>query len=203
MQKYMYNKKQTTGIILCGGKSSRIGMNKALLMLGKMSLLEHAAASIKPLSNQLIVSGNSKDFPNSPFEFIPDIIPGIGPISGIYSALIHSSTEHNLIISCDNPFLSSHLLHYMLENSQGFDIVLPEFDNIIQSLTGYFNKSSLSFIAEEIQKKHYKPIEIFKHLNIKILKIDQTLPFYKENLFLNINTYEDYTEACRIHQNFS
>jgi molybdenum cofactor guanylyltransferase len=199
----MYKKKQITGIILCGGKSSRIGMNKALLMLGKISLLEHAVATIKPLTNQCILSGNSNDFPDSSFEFIPDIIPGIGPISGIYSALIHSSTEHNLIINCDNPFLSSNVLHYILENSIGFDIVLPEFDNIVQSLTGYFNKSSLSFIAEEIQKKHYKPIDIFKCLNLKILKIDQTLPFYKEYLFLNINTNEDYTKACRIHQNFS
>jgi molybdenum cofactor guanylyltransferase len=199
----MDKKEHVTGIILCGGKSSRIGTNKALLKLGKLSLLEHAVEIIKPLVNNLILSGNPQDFPNSAFQFVPDIIPRIGPLSGIYSALKHSTTEHNLIINCDNPFLSSHLLHYILLNSRGFDIVLPEFDHKVQSLTGYFNKSSLAFIAEEIQKEHYKAIDVFRCLNLKILNIDQSLPFYKEYLFLNINTHEDYDKACIIHQNVS
>jgi molybdenum cofactor guanylyltransferase len=199
----MINRTQITGIILCGGKSSRIGKNKALLKLGPFNLLEHSILTLKPFCEDIIVSANFNEFGSIQCQQIKDVYPGIGPISGIYSALLKSKTIHNIIISCDMPFISFEVISYIIENSENSDIVLPEVEGHIQSLTGYFNKSILPGIEEEIKNSHFKPIQMFKSMNLKVLKIDSSFEFYKDFLFFNINTLADYNEACRIYNNIS
>jgi len=195
--------KNTTGIVLCGGKSSRMGTNKGALKLGNQTLVEIAISTIKPFCKDILISSNSDDFKFLPYPFINDVYTDIGPISGIYSTLLHSSTEHNLIINCDTPFLDQKLFDYIIQNSKDYDIVLPSHNGFIQSLTGYFNKSVLKFISDEINLEHYKPIQIFKSLNLNQLEINKSLSFYHNYMFLNINTMEDYQEAVRIYQNIS
>jgi molybdenum cofactor guanylyltransferase len=199
----MTNRTQTTGIILCGGKSSRMGMNKALLKLGQLNLLEHSILTLQPFCEDIIISASFNEFENIQYQQIKDVYHGIGPISGIYSALLKSKTIHNIIISCDMPFISPEVISYIIENSENSDIVLPEVDGHIQSLTGYFIKSILPGIEEEIKNSHFKPIQMFKSMNLKVLKIDSSFAFYKDYLFFNINTLDDYNEACRIYNNIS
>jgi molybdenum cofactor guanylyltransferase len=196
-------KSQITGIILCGGKSLRMGTDKALLRLGKFNLLEIAILNLEPFCDNIIISTNSKYHIKKEYKQVKDKFENIGPISGIYSALSESETEHNLIISCDTPFLSINTLQYIIKNIDNHKIILPHVNGFIQSLTGYFNKSIITFIEEEIKKMHYKPIQMFKELKYKILTFDNSLPFYNENLFLNINSIENYNEACRIFGNIS
>jgi molybdopterin-guanine dinucleotide biosynthesis protein A len=196
-------KNQITGIVLCGGKSSRMGIDKALLPLGDNNLLEMAILTIEPLCGNILISANSIYPLKKRYQFIKDKFDNIGPLSGIYSSLAESETEHNIIISCDTPFLSSNTISYILQNIDNYDIVLPQVNGYIQSLTGYFNRSVLPFIEEEIKKLHYKPIQMFMEMNCKILTFDNSLDFYKDYLFMNINSLENYIEALRIFRNIS
>jgi molybdopterin-guanine dinucleotide biosynthesis protein A len=197
------DKKQITGIILCGGKSKRMGTDKALLKLGKFNLLEIAILTLEPFCDEILLSSNIEYPLEKTLTYIPDKYDNIGPISGIYSALSESKNEHHIIITCDTPFLTTNTIQFILENAEQYDIVLPQVNGKIQSLTGYFNISVLPFIESEIQKKHYKPIQMFMECKHKILPIDYSLPFYNQNLFLNINSQENYDEACRIFGNIS
>ena len=192
-----------TGIILCGGKSSRMEMDKSLLKLGDYNLVEHGILLLENFCENILISSNSLGDENFDHPVIPDKIEGIGPLAGIYSCLLNSDHEHNFIISCDTPFLSKATVSYILENSEDYDIVLPEFIGYIQPLTGYFNRRILPVLEKEIQRSHFKPIQLFKSLNLKVLKIDETLTFYKNYLFFNINKRADYDEACRIYNNIS
>lgn len=192
-----------TGIVLCGGKSNRMGQNKALLKLGGVSLVEIAIHTLRKICDHIIISTNSPDLDYLPYQKVKDKIQGIGPISGIYSSLAISKTVHNLIMTCDTPFVSSEILQYLYLQSAAYEIVLPEFKGEIQSLTGYFNRSVLSFIEKEIQQEHYKPIQMFKQIKLKVIKTEDTLKFISEHTFFNINSMDDYREANRIYPNIS
>lgn len=196
-------KNQITGIILCGGMSSRMGKDKALLTLENHNLLEIAILTLESLCGNILVSSNSIYPIKKQCRFVKDKFENIGPISGVYSALSESETEHNIIISIDTPFLSSNTISYILQNVENYEIVLPQVNGFVQSLTGYFNRSVVSFIGEEIKKNHFKPIQMFNECKCKILTFDHSLDFYKDYMFMNINSLENYKEAIRIYRNIS
>jgi len=197
------NKKQITGIILCGGKSIRMGQNKALMRLDNIPLVEIAINKLKKICDRILISTNSPELDYLPYQKVTDKIEGIGPIAGVYSSLHQSETEHNLIITCDTPFVSSEIMEYLFLQSAGYDIVLPEFKGKLQSLTGYFNRSLLDFIEQEINSEHYKPILMFQQSKLNVIKIDETDKDFGEHLFFNINSMDDFQEASRILANIS
>jgi molybdenum cofactor guanylyltransferase len=187
-----------TGIVLCGGKSQRMGSNKALLQLGKYNLLEHSINLLQQFSDTILISTGNANLSYNNLKTVTDVFENIGPISGIYSSLSASKTEHNIIVSCDMPFISPECIAYLIARINQNHIVLPQIDGFVQSLTGYFNKQIVKKIEAEIEKNHFKPIQLFRQLNAKIISIEKSLPFYSEHLFFNINTEEDYKRACEL-----
>ncbi len=187
-----------TGIILCGGNSERMGMNKANLKFGQLTVIEMVIHNLKPLCDDLIISTNNQDLDYLGLKKTEDKLRGIGPIAGVLSGLSESVSEHNLLVSCDTPFIPTGLFNILLRESKDYDIVLPSYHGHVQSLTGYFNKSILPFIYSEVKKGNTKPVRIFESLHLKILEIGGDMEFYTDHLFLNINTPEDYQEALKI-----
>jgi molybdopterin-guanine dinucleotide biosynthesis protein A len=195
--------KNITGIILCGGNSKRMGKNKALQPLGNLKLIEHILITVKKVCSEIIISTNSSDLEFLPYKKVKDKFQNIGPIAGIYSTLSESETIDNIIVNCDTPFISGEFLEFLISASEGYDLVLPVFNQHIQSLTGYFNKSVLPKIGKEIELQHYKPIQMFKTFNLNLVNIDNTHSFFKDYLLFNINTENEYKEANRIYYNIS
>jgi molybdenum cofactor guanylyltransferase len=189
-----------TGIILCGGKSTRMGKNKALLKLGVKTLVEHVADTLSVLCNEIILSTNSAELDFLPHKKVQDKIENIGPIAGFYSALLESKTDHNLIVSCDTPFISSALLSFLLNNSSGFDTVLPVLRDQLQPMVGYFHKNMVSVLESAFLAKNYKPINIFENSKLNAVEVNEDLPFYSEYSFFNINSQEDYEQAKVIYR---
>lgn len=193
---------QITGIILCGGKSSRMGENKSLLKLGDKTIVEIIIDKIKSYCSEIIISTNNNDFDFLPYQKVPDKIKGIGPISGFHSCLTESKTEHNIFISGDTPFIPDELLSYLIQEIHNKKLALVKFENHIQPMFGYFNKSILLDIEYHISSKNMKPINIFENLNPKIIDIKQGNILYQENSFFNINTKSDYEIAIDIYKAF-
>ena len=125
------------GIILAGGKSQRLGTDKALLKLGGQTLIENVIEKVSQLSQEVIVVANVPPFPlqswGEPGEggeglsarLVGDVHPGKGALGGIYSGLLAASHFHSLVVACDMPFLNLHLLRYMALLAPGYDVVLP------------------------------------------------------------------------------
>jgi molybdopterin-guanine dinucleotide biosynthesis protein A len=110
MKKY----ENITAFILAGGLSSRMGTNKALLQLGGKSLIQIFIDLLDPLFVEVEISSNEPQlfhFTNK--EIIKDLIPGRGPLGGIHSALTFTTSDRNLIISCDMPFINKELINYL------------------------------------------------------------------------------------------
>ncbi len=194
----MKNTEKITGIILCGGKSRRMGSNKALLKLNGKYIVNHVFEVLSTLCKEIIISTNTNELSFLKADLVADEFQNIGPIAGIYSALKHSKTEKNIILSCDTPFISKGILEYMLKNSESFDVVLPVFEEFLQPMTGIFNKKIIPVIENEIKKGNHIPPKIFKKSNLNKLKIDKNTSGWHKHLFFNVNSLEDYEKAKQI-----
>jgi len=187
-----------SAIILAGGKSSRMGQNKALMKINGITIIELILNEISKISTDILISSNTTEYNFLNFKIVNDEIKNIVPISGIYSGLKNIKNEKAIIVSCDIPFINNNLIEYLIENSQNFDVTIPEFNNFLEPLIGIYSKSIVKNIENEIINSNYSIQKIIKNLNYNILKINSNLNFYNENLFLNVNNFEDFEKAKKV-----
>jgi len=194
----MSQTKQKTGIILCGGKSSRMGQNKALLKIKDKYIISYVIEMLQPFCDEIILSTNTNELDFLGYKTVNDIFENIGPIAGIFSSLLESKNTKNVILSCDTPFVNELLIHEMFSYLHTHDVVLPELNGYLQPMTGVFKKDIIPMINTEIQKGNNIPPRIFEKCNLKKLKIEANARYYHEHLFFNINKPEDFEKAKEI-----
>jgi len=188
-----------TGIILAGGKSSRMGTEKGLIELCGKPLISYAIEVLSVVCSKIIISTSSDAYYSFGHELVADEFPAIGPMGGIYSALHHSGTEQNLVLSCDLPFVSEELLSFILENSAGYQVAVPwQGNRHYEPLCGFYSLSVLDQMESFIQKGNYKLPDLFEVTSISRLIINSGLEFYKEHLFLNVNSKHDLEAAEKL-----
>jgi molybdopterin-guanine dinucleotide biosynthesis protein A len=197
--------KDITGIILSGGKSSRMGRNKALLKVGDKTIIERVRDLLQGIFQDVILITNDPDkykFLNLPmFE---DVYKHKGPLAGIHSGLVNTSTEINFIISCDIPFMTQEMIKYLVEFKTNKVITVAKADGFIQQLAGKYSTACLNDV-EEILKEQLeveRRDDVQRKSRCNVLKlIDQvgaeiidaeSLSFYNEDLYFNMNKTEDY-----------
>ncbi len=183
-----------TGIVLAGGKSSRMGFDKCFLEYKNITFVERALKLLSNISDKIILSSNNHLFEKFKAEIVSDLFKDIGPISGIYSSLLKSKTETNILIPCDLPYLTTELLNFLLNKSADFDAVVPVFNQKAEPLVGVYKKSLLPKIEEKIIQKQYKILSLLENSKTLFFPIHKNLDFYSENLFDNINTIEDFEQ---------
>ena len=106
----MKSKNNITGIILAGGKSSRMGTEKGLILYKNKPFVEHIIEAMNPLVDNIIIISNNKAYKSFGFRCYEDLIKNTGPLAGIYTGLRYSKTENNLIVSCDVPLINTVIL---------------------------------------------------------------------------------------------
>lgn len=141
---------KVTGFVLAGGKSTRMGRDKAALLLDGRTLLEHALATLRQVCREVVILGPRQLYGDYGAAVVEDIFPGCGPLSGIHAALSHTGTEFNLIIAVDTPFLSPEFLTFMAERAVNSEAVVctPEIGGYRQPLCSVYSRAFLP-IAEE------------------------------------------------------
>lgn len=190
--------KNITGIILCGGKSCRFGEDKGLCTLAGKPMIEYPLSALNSICDEILISSNDPRYDNMGYKVIKDNIKNIGPIGGIFSALQQSKTEDNLIVSCDMPFVNEKLLNYILDNKNDHLVAAAFEGQYVEPLCSYYNKKVLPLIEQQIGQKQYKLSKLLEKADYKKIFIDESLNFYKNHLFLNINTRSEYDRAERI-----
>jgi len=174
-----------TGIVIAGGKSSRMGTNKALLEYRGKRLIDNAIQILQHHTQNILISSN-EIIPNISFPFNEDEFIEIGPMGGLYSCLKASKTELNLIIPCDVPNIKPSFYKLLMENSDGFDAIIPRLpDGKLEPLIACYKKSILPIIKECIYQKDYKMVRLLEKLNVKYIEVEST------ESFKNINSPKD------------
>jgi molybdopterin-guanine dinucleotide biosynthesis protein A len=115
------------GFVLAGGRSSRMGRDKALLPFRGGALVECVAHTVGEAAGAVMLVGNPELYAPLGFLVIPDLYPGEGPLGGILTALAHSSAAWNLVAACDMPGLTLEVLRDLFDRATTTeaDIVLP------------------------------------------------------------------------------
>jgi molybdenum cofactor guanylyltransferase len=187
------NTKPITGIVLAGGRSRRMGRDKSTLEFNGKSLVEYAIDALKPLCGKVVISSNNFVYDYTGCEVWPDELPGQAPMIGIYSCLKRSTTEYNMVLSCDMPMISTAVLQYLLENIQDKDVAVPlHKDGFIEPLCGIYKKSATGILKDFIDKNNFRLNECIRAASHQLVLFDSNQSFYSPTLFTNINTPEDF-----------
>lgn len=183
------------GFILAGGKSSRMGREKALLPWGHETLIEHLIQVIRPAVQKVSVLASPETIPlQLGVQVQPDLRPQCGPLGGIYTGLAVSSAHRNLFLACDMPLMRTDFLIWLLELSCDSDVTVPNTRSGPEPLCAVYAKSCLNPVGEMLGRGFCKVDGLYdvKHLRVKYLSLEGTV--FDDSIFRNINTPEEYRE---------
>jgi len=189
-----------TGIILAGGKNSRISMKKALIQMGEQTIIERTAQLFQNIFEEVIIVTNQfKDYHHLNTKLTKDLIPDAGPLGGLYSGLKTSSHKYSFVAACDMPFIDPaiifHLQNYAQSNA--YDVIVPEFNGFIEPLFAFYSKRCLPTISNHLQRKDLKIRSIYSFVKVKQVQCDKFAE--SEKAFFNINTKHDLQLAKKLY----
>jgi molybdopterin-guanine dinucleotide biosynthesis protein A/molybdopterin converting factor small subunit len=208
---------EAAAIILTGGKSSRMGRPKALLLFDGEPLIAHIVRMLKRIFAEAIVVAapgeqfvelssllrsqpNQPNQPNKPNEpkvtLVQDEVAYQGPVGGIYYGLRAAKSEVCFVTSCDVPFLNPSLISYLRSQISNHDVVVPLWQGRFQPLHAIYRRSVAPLLKEQLERGELRPIFLYERVRTYKVSEDEIRRFDPEGLsFLNMNTPEDYQAA--------
>ncbi|EQF25063.1 mobA-like NTP transferase domain protein [Clostridioides difficile CD160] len=181
---------EKTGVILAGGKNSRMGRNKAFLELHEKPFIEIAIEVFKNFDEVIIISNNEELYSKYNIKVYSDIIKNIGPIGGIYTALEYAKYDI-VIVACDMPYLNNEIVE-RIANEMDDKSVISVTNGKLQPLCSGYKKSIINKVSLCIEGNDLK-------LRSLIDKIDKSYIYFDdEDLFLNVNTVNEYKKLTGV-----
>jgi molybdenum cofactor guanylyltransferase len=186
-----------TGFVLAGGKSSRMGQDKAFIQLGGRTLLAHALELAKATTGSAWIVGSMEKF--AAFgQVAEDIYPGQGPLAGIHRALTSTHTELNLILAVDMPFLQPDFLNYLVAQARDSKaaVVVPATETGLQPLCAVYRREFAEVAERSLVADKNKIERLFAEVQTRVIKQDELeRNRFSEEMFRNLNTELDWEEA--------
>ncbi|WP_066056987.1 molybdenum cofactor guanylyltransferase [Robertmurraya korlensis] len=191
-----------TGIILAGGKSSRMGQNKALLTIEGATVIERIAHELTKITDQLLIVTNTfRDFEFLGIPMVEDMQKGKGPIAGIHAGLTATTTNANLIVACDMPFISSSLGDFLLTGLDEYQAVIPELGGQLHPLYGAYRKDALQVVTNALTNNQLRIRSVLEQLNVQVVTeelLQRKQIMIKETDMFNMNDPKEYEKALRV-----
>jgi molybdenum cofactor guanylyltransferase len=183
---------QASGFVLAGGGSTRMGRNKALLPFHGTTLVEYIAGIVRETVGSATLIGDPSQLGQLGLRVVPDILPGHGPASGIYTALTMSSTPWNVIVGCDMPGITSgillELLHRATLPSIGTNgVAATGADGEPEPLCAVYHRRCLPAVARAIREKRLKMKSLLIDLGAEMLPVNASA-------LANVNTPAEWAE---------
>jgi molybdenum cofactor guanylyltransferase len=189
------------GIVLCGGKSSRMGTAKALLPFGGETMLQRVVRILGTVASPIVVvAANGQELPPLP----PDVAvthderEGRGPLEGLRAGLkaLPADADAAYITSCDVPLLVPGFVERMVALAEGHDIAVMEIDGFPHPLSAVYRRSTLPHVAELLANDRLRPVFLFQAVNTrKVLPAEMSGVDPDLRTLRNLNTPDDYRAA--------
>jgi molybdopterin-guanine dinucleotide biosynthesis protein A len=186
-----------TGFVLAGGRSTRMGRDKAALSLNGRTLLETALSIVREVTGEVYILGPPELY-GACAPAIADIFPGCGPLSGIHAALARTRTDFNLIIGVDTPFFSGGLLRYVAERALASRAVVtaPIVNSRPQPLCAVYSRAFLPVAEQALRRGAYKVATLFpQEGTVLIPETELARVAFVAEMFENLNTPDDLERA--------
>lgn len=181
-----------TGIILVGGKSRRMGKDKALLTVQGKTLFERALEPFQECFAQVMLIGDRPErFAGCNLPILPDLYPG-SSLGGLYTGLYHAGTESIFVTSCDLPFPNCAILQYLCSLREDADAIIPESPHGAEPLFACYRKSCLEAMKNQLEQQRFSISAVCSQLNTISVPYQELEQFDPEGTaFLNLNTPQD------------
>lgn len=184
-----------TPVILAGGKSSRMGRNKSFVTLAGKSLIEIVLDTVTSVFPQppVIITNSPGLYEHLGVTMASDIYKDKGPLAGIHTGLIHSSTAYSFVIGCDMPFLDAGFIKFMVARLHDEQVLIPRSGKWVEPLHALYAASCLPFIEAKLNQDICKIQAFFPDVHIKYVDIKEY--GHGINCFANINSQADLAAA--------
>jgi len=192
-----------SGIILAGGRGSRIKRNKALIKLPDgRALIQRSIGVLKEIFPEILIVANQTEvYRVFGVRVVEDLVKGKGPLGGIFTGLKYSTSHLNFVMGCDMPFPQPALIHLLLEECSDYDVVIPEAAGEVEPLFAVYSKSCLPVIKDHLQKDKLKVRNVLTELRVRKISEEEIKSVDPERLsFFNVNTDEDLVMARTLLQ---
>jgi molybdopterin-guanine dinucleotide biosynthesis protein A len=180
-----------TAIILAGGKSSRMGSDKGLVLLNGKPMISYIIEILKKMQIPIIIISNNDVYKQFGLPVFTDVIKEKGPLGGIYTGLINSETESNIIVSCDVPFLSDRILGLLINKDNDYPISVVQSNGKTHPLIGVYSKKIVKKLFDTILMEKLKVRSFIEEFPLNIIELDKQEILEYENEIRNINTKEE------------
>lgn len=190
----------TTACILAGGRSSRMGTDKGLLLFRGEPLVANIVRQLQSATHEVIIVANNPAYEIFGFRVIRDSIAEIGPAGGIYTALQHASTEKIFVVGCDMPFITTEAVDYTIRQSNDSEITLPLFHDKVQPLFGVYSKSCLARWKRLIDSGETRLQSMVERFTLKKIPVEGN-SIFDDLIFTNLNNRTDFSNALKYSEN--
>ncbi len=192
-----------TGVLLAGGKSTRMGQDKRFLSIGGQTLLERGLCVMCALFQRVcVVIAQDSLPPPTQVPVFRDVIPDCGSLGGLYTGLREASTSYIFVAACDMPFLNANLVKHMIGLKEKADIVVASWKTRLQPTHALYSKRCIASFEDMIRKHEMKIQNIFQHpsLSVRFVTENEVSQIDPEGRsFININNPTDLEAARLLH----
>ncbi|RME98275.1 MAG: molybdenum cofactor guanylyltransferase [Chloroflexi bacterium] len=187
--------------ILAGGRSKRMGRDKAFLTVGGVPVIERVIARVRSLTDDLFIStNNGEKYRRFGLPTVPDVIPDKAALGGIYSAICAAKYAHVLVVACDMPFLNRPLLKHLIRLAPTADVVTPRIHTTQpETLHAVYAKACLPAIEAKLAANRLRIIGFFDDVTVRYLEAPEISQFDPQfHSFLNMNTPDDWQKLDQL-----
>jgi molybdopterin-guanine dinucleotide biosynthesis protein A len=196
----MYDSVEVAGFVLAGGKSTRMGADKAFLEFASQSLLKRAVALVSEVTQEVGIVGSQEKFAGHA-PAVEDIFRDCGPLGGIHAALRGSRAELNLMLAVDMPFMTARFLSYLVAEAGAASeawAVMPRSGGRFQPLCAVYRREFAVAAEKALRAGRYKIGLLLEDVPVRVIEEDElALGGFSANLFDNLNTPEELERARR------
>ena len=189
-----------TAFVLAGGKSTRMGTDKALLRWQEGTLLDHLLDVAHELTPHVCIVAAREKFARYGALVIEDIYPGCGPLGGIHAGLSSTASEWNLMLAVDLPLVNQPLLSYLVARAQESDatITVPNVGGGLQPLCAVYRRAFRELAKRSLEAGENKIDRLFARVKTRTIEEEELLRAgFSREAFRNVNTREDLEDVRR------
>lgn len=188
---------ELSAAILAGGRSTRMGQNKAFARLAGMRLVDRARHAVARMAEDvMLVTNQLAPYADFPGRVVLDNIPHRGPLCGLETALAHAHHPMLLLTAVDNPFIEPSLVAYMAQFAPHYDAVYCMGPQRAEPLVGFYRYSCEPAVRQMMDEGVWQLFRLPEYANVRLVTYGDALKFDPEGLsFFSVNTPEDLRHA--------
>ncbi len=178
-----------TGVILAGGRSRRMGRDKATLSFDGTTLFDRTLQIFEDLFHDNLIAGDRPDLEKPHIPALADRYPG-SALGGLYTGLEAAQTPYIFVAACDMPFIDPAIIRLIAERRRSFDAVIPRTGQGLEPLFGIYGKRCLEPIKQQLEEGNFRVFDFYDQVKIRYLEEDELPPDWQRTL-ANVNTPEE------------